>query len=88
MTFDQYGYLMPYEVIPTDLETFKQVFVHGFPNSNTRPKIFREYVAYLDRLRQIIDGEFYQWIDGSFVANVLNPDDIDFITWVEIKTYE
>lgn len=88
MTFDQYGYLTPYEVIPTDFETFEQVFVKGFPNSNTRPTIFREYLTYLDRLRQIIDGEFYQWIDGSFVTNLLNPDDIDFITWVEIKTYE
>ena len=88
MTFDQYGYLTPYEVIETDIETFEEVFVKGFPSSSTRSAIFREYLAYLDQLQQIIGGEFYQWIDGSFVTDTLNPNDIDFITWVEVKTYE
>lgn len=88
MTFDEYGYLTPYEVIEADIETFEEVFVKGFPSSSTRSAIFGEYLTYLDRLRQIIDGEFYQWIDGSFVTNLLNPNDIDFITWVEVKTYE
>jgi hypothetical protein len=51
MTFDQYGYLMPYEVIPTDLETFVQVFVQGFGESHTRTPIFEAHFDYLNQLQ-------------------------------------
>ncbi len=89
MTFDQYGYLTPYTVIETDLQTFEQTFVTAFTGSTTRPKIFMAYLGYLDQLRQIVgDGGFYQWIDGSFVTKKQNPDDIDFVTFVDAKVFE
>lgn len=85
MTFDQYGYLTPYEVIETDIVTFEEVFVKGFPSSSTRSTIFGEYSAYLDQLRQIIGGEFYQWIDGSFITQKTNPNDIDLVTFLNFE---
>ncbi|WP_298348094.1 DUF6932 family protein [Runella sp.] len=88
MTFDQYGYLTPYEVIETDIETFEEVFVKGFPSSSTRSAIFREYLTYLDQLRQIIDGAFYQWIDGSFTTQKPNPRDIDVVTFVDASFFD
>ncbi len=88
MTFDQYGYLTPYTVIETDLQTFERTFVTAFAASTTRPKIFMAYLDYLDQLRQIVgDGGFYQWLDGSFVTKKLDPKDIDFVTFLDFKVY-
>ncbi|NBB19018.1 hypothetical protein GVN20_06585 [Runella sp. CRIBMP] len=83
MKFDEYGYLIPYEVISAELVTFKQVFVNGFPNSVSRTSIFDEYEQYILRIQQIINGPFYQWVDGSFTSKKLNPRDIDVVTFVD-----
>lgn len=88
MTFDQYGYLTPYTVVETDLQTFEQVFVNDFETSDTRRPIFEAYLDYLDQLRQIVDTGFYQWLDGSFITQKLNPKDIDLITFVDWQIYE
>lgn len=88
MTFDQFGYLTPYELIETDLETFEQVFVNAFNGSDTRKIIFKAYLDYLDQLQQIIGKGFYQWIDGSFITKKQNPNDIDFLTWVNCHLYD
>lgn len=88
MTFDEYGYLTPYEVIETDIETFEEVFVKRFPSSSTRSAIFGEYLTYLGQLRQIIGGEFYQWIDGSFTTQKLNPRDIDVVTFINASFFD
>jgi hypothetical protein len=88
MKFDEYGYLMPYEIIPAELVTFKQVFVNGFPNSVSRTDIFDEYEHYLLRIQQIINGPFYQWVDGSFTSQKLNPRDIDVVTFVDATIFD
>ncbi|WP_428660284.1 DUF6932 family protein [Runella sp.] len=88
MKFDEYGYLMPYDIIPADLVVFKQVFVNGFPNSITRTVIFYEYEQYLLRIQQIINGPFYQWVDGSFTSQKLNSHDIDIVTFVDAPIFD
>lgn len=88
MTFDQNGHLFPYEVIETTLEVFEDVFVKSFPTSSTRSVIFAEYLTYLNRLQQIIGKEFYQWIDGSFTTQKLNPRDIDIVTFIEASLFD
>lgn len=88
MTFDQNGHLFPYEVIETTLETFEDVFVKSFPTSSTRSVIFTEYLTYLNRLQKITGNEFYQWIDGSFTTQKLNPRDIDVVTFIEASLFD
>lgn len=84
MTFDQYGHLTPYAIIETDLSTIEQAFVKEFPESATRSAIFTEYLAYLNHLKSIIGATgFYQWMDGSFITQVQQPNDIDVITFVD-----
>lgn len=85
MTFDQYGHLTPYEVILTDLETFKAVFVKALGESHTRTPIFEAYFDYLNQLRQIVGDGFYQWIDGSFITQKTNPNDIDLVTFLNFE---
>ena len=84
LTFDQQGYLKPYEPIETDLETFEKTFAI----SSVRKAIFEQYLAYLSDLQEIIPNEFYQWIDGSFVTKKPLPFDLDVVTFVENDIYK
>ncbi|WP_273215029.1 DUF6932 family protein [Runella zeae] len=88
MIFDQYGYLTPYDVIPTDFETFEQVFVKGFSEMSKRQQWFDNYLAYMNSLKQVIGTGFVQWVDGSFVSQKFNPNDIDFLTFIDFERYQ
>ena len=88
MTFDQYGYLVPYEVIPADFDTFETVFVKNFSNTSKRHQWFKNYVAYVGELKTLLGTGFTQWIDGSFISQKLNPNDIDFVTFIDFERYE
>ena len=68
LTFDQYGHLTPYEVIPTDVETTKAVFVEAFGGSTTRTELWASYTAFVEELRTLFGHGFYQWLDGSFTT--------------------
>nr|WP_143016824.1 hypothetical protein [Dyadobacter soli] len=41
----------------------------------------------MEKLVAIIGKDFHQWIDGSFVTRKLNPGDIDFVTFINAKTF-
>lgn len=88
MEFDELGYLSPYKVIETDLETFERLFVSNFGNSNTRNKLFQNYLTYIENFKNQISESFYQWIDGSFVTSKLNPNDIDIVTFLNANIYQ
>ncbi|WP_028525393.1 DUF6932 family protein [Runella limosa] len=88
MIFDQYGHLFPYEVVPTDFDTFETVFVKNFPSTSKRHQWFKNYVTYVDELKHLLGTGFTQWIDGSFVSQKFNPNDIDFVTFIDFELYE
>ena len=88
MEFDNSGYLFPYKVIETDLETFESIFVSNFESSNTRKKLFQNYLSYIYDFKNQISENFYQWIDGSFVTSKLNPNDIDIVTFLKANIYQ
>jgi hypothetical protein len=88
MEFDELGYLSPYKVIETNLETFERIFVSNFENSDTRKKLFQNYVSYINDFKNQISENFYQWIDGSFVTSKLNPNDIDIVTFLNADIYQ
>lgn len=88
MEFDELGYLTPYKVIETDLETLERIFVLNFENSDTRKKLFQNYLTYIDNFKNQVSENFYQWIDGSFVTSKLNPNDIDVVTFLNAENHE
>jgi hypothetical protein len=88
MTFDQYGYLTPYTVIETDLQTFERMFVSDFSKSSKRQKWFDNYLEYVHELQMVLGIGFVQWVNGSFTTRKFNPDDIDFITFLDFDMYE
>lgn len=87
LTFDQYGFLTPYQPIPTDLPTFERVFVQEFPESANRRALFDRYLEYNARLSEFLPG-YTQWIGGSFVSRKVNPNDIDLLTFLDNELFE
>ena len=83
LSFDENGYLIPYEAIETNLETLKKYFVDAFPNSNTRKMIFENYEKFIADFQYEIFPHFEQWLGGSFVSLKENPNDIDVSTFVQ-----
>jgi hypothetical protein len=87
LEYDIRGNLKPYDIIYTDWSTFRAEFVDAFPQSSTRQVIFRNFSEYIEKLVPIIGTGFHQWINGSFVTRKLNPRDIDFVTFIDAKTF-
>lgn len=83
MTFDILGNLSPYELIVVDWETIENLFVRQFPDSLTRIPILTALRTYLDELRLALNIPFDIWIDGSFVTTKPNPNDVDFVIFVD-----
>lgn len=77
VTFDTFGNLCPHDVISCDLNKCQKVFVYAFPDSNTRPLLFESYIAYRKAIFSVIGYAFKQWINGSFVTQKQNPNDVD-----------
>jgi hypothetical protein len=86
--FDEFGNLAPYEVQMMELEEFEAFFVGAFGQSSSRRRLFDNYLRYVEELRTTVGAGFWQWVDGSFVANKLNPRDIDFVTFLDGERYE
>ena len=87
LQFDEKGYLQPAEIIELDLFEFEYHFVQKFSNSLTRRKIFNAYIHYLKRFQKNITENFFQWLDGSFVHQKENPNDLDFVTFIDYRVY-
>ncbi|TAF63742.1 MAG: hypothetical protein EAZ55_12810 [Cytophagales bacterium] len=86
--FTSEGFLLPISKIQIDLPTFEQIFVSGFPNSVTRPRLWANYQAFIQRFEQRVTSHFVQWINGSFVTQKENPNDIDLITFIDYSIFE
>ncbi len=88
LTFDIRGHLYPTEKIKMTLEDFKKTFVDSFDLDSTRHWLFERYSLYVEDFKHLITMGFTQWIDGSFVTNKTNPEDIDFVTLLDFEIFE
>lgn len=70
------------------LAELKEVFVNSFPNSETQHTIFASYCQFVEDFTREICPVFTHWIDGSFITNKLNPNDMDFVVHVEDLMFE
>jgi hypothetical protein len=63
-------------IVDYDLPAFEAAFVASFPASTRRPAIFARFLVLLETLRSIgLSCE--AWLDGSFLTEKTDPDDID-----------
>ena len=88
LEFDIRGNLKPYRITEISLKSFQKKFVNDFNQHSSRMVLFKNYQKYNNDLRSILTQSFYQWIDGSYVSNKLNPKDIDIVTIVNYQDYE
>ena len=88
LNFDENGNLYPYESIEVDLDTLERYFVTAFPNSQTRKRLFENYLRYIYRFQDEVFPFFEQYINGSFVTKKENPKDIDIVTFLDFEVYQ
>lgn len=82
LIFNEHGLLTPAEGISTTIDDVYNVFVRPFSASETRARLFQEWMTYNRMLRQELGEGFVQWVDGSFVTQKLNPKDIDIVSFI------
>lgn len=87
LEFDAKGFLKPYKMIETNLEEFQMFFVHSFEESATREYLFAEYFDFIQDFKREVGGNIIVWIDGSFVTNKLNPNDLDLVILIDDAIY-
>jgi len=69
------------------LAELRQLCVSNFPLSTTRPKIMEGLEKVIDELRKNgIEGEV--WINGSFLTEKMNPEDVDLVLRITAEFYE
>ena len=88
LAFDIRGNLVPQERIELTLDEFRATFVEAFEVDSTRHEIFENYLVFIQDFQKEISETFTHWINGSFVSNKPNPNDIDFVTLIEHEIYE
>jgi hypothetical protein len=73
-----------YELTPEDVEA---ELVKPFERSLRRKAVYQGWTAFRAQVRSLVpvDREF---IDGSFVTDRLNPDDMDVSFWIRAEHLE
>ena len=80
--FDNYGNLKPYSIVKLTYDECKIIFVDNFPTSSTRSGNWNDFIRFHDDIEEISKYTVKHWIDGSFVTNKENPNDIDVVSFV------
>lgn len=70
--------LLPRGFYPLSIEEMKALCVRDFPLSTSRADMMAGFEVIYEQARALgLHGDF--WIDGSFLTQKIEPDDIDFI---------
>ncbi|GAB4018603.1 hypothetical protein GCM10028808_53710 [Spirosoma migulaei] len=88
MTFDSFGNLSPYSLIITDWKIIESQFVEPFLQSISRLAIYKALLEYLTELKVALGVPLVIWLDGSFTTNKPNPNDVDFVIFVDTYTFQ
>lgn len=88
ISLDKNGYLLPYTIKEIDIENLERHFVKNFPQSKTRQILFNNYLEYINDFKTQFTAQFTQWIDGSFISKKQNPNDIDFVTFIDTTIFQ
>lgn len=61
-------------------------FVEDFSTSQTRNSIFKKFLSFMETINlEYTPSEV--WIDGSYVTNKINPNDIDMLFFLSVDDY-
>jgi hypothetical protein len=78
LKFDNYGYLTPYEPIPSTLEEIERHLTYNI----RRQSLFKALIKFVDDLKKMDVGSFTLWVNGSFTTTKKYPKDIDLVAFL------
>lgn len=85
--FEEYPPLLDPGRHPMTIEQLRDTCVTAFPTSQTRARIMDGFEEVVGRLLVAgVHGEI--WVDGSFVTEKKNPNDIDFVLRIQADVDE
>jgi hypothetical protein len=88
LQFDLQGNVQPSDVISFGWKDFYQMFVLDFENSETRKKLYGNFIGFIERIQHEITDDFIIWVDGSFISKKLNPRDVDALFLLDYRSCE
>lgn len=88
LVFNNKGFITPSGSFISNNEELRSEFVDKFPNSTTRQEIFSLFQDYIKDFKSEISNTFSVLIDGSFVTNKKNPNDIDFVIFLDAQLFD
>lgn len=86
--FDNYGHIKPDRMIPISIKEIESIFVTDFPNSTTRLELFDTLIEYLQKISTLLKTKMHVFIDGSFVTQKENPNDIDLVIFIDYEVFD
>ena len=60
----------------------------SFPSTSNRKGLFEDYTNYANALFDLIQIDFTQWINGSFISRKTLPGDIDLVSLIPFDIAE
>jgi hypothetical protein len=67
---------------------FESYFVTNQSFSSTRKSIFEEFELFLSAVRELWPKPFVLWVNGSFISQKSNPNDIDVLVEIAYSDNE
>ena len=81
MEFDNNGNLFPYGIITLSASELDL----NFGYNSIRQSLLNEFFVQMKELQMILNDEFTVWINGSFVTQKVNPNDIDIVVFLNYQ---
>lgn len=88
LAFNNHSFITPPGSFISTKEELRSEFVDKFPNSTTRQKIFSLFEDYIKDFESEISNTFSILINGSFVTKKGNPNDIDFVIFLDAPLFD
>lgn len=88
LSFNNLGLITPTNKILVPFGIVKSEFVDKFPLVSTRHKIYETFLKYLNDFQIEISENFEMFVDGSFVTKTTDPEDIDFVIFLDSEIFD
>lgn len=86
--FDELGNLKGNKIPTVSIADFEKNFVNNIRNNINRTLIYNDFINLTTAVKRILKANFYIIVDGSFVSNKENPNDIDFVFVIPVNLLE
>lgn len=85
LQFDDFGYLIPYEVTEADLDLLEKTFVFN----EHRRWLYKKFLLLLEKIigLEIEEDIMLFWINGSFVTRKEFPKNIDVVVFIHYQVF-